>query len=177
MQTASLILCNNYTPVLNYTSFKPVTSFDFNLKHQVLLRGRPNGVACCIGNTKKCSIVTSAPSGIRRLDNGLYNRDNTCQKFTSTTMAATGGGGSSVSELDDNVRKILQAVLWVAEAVYVFWLFLLPYAPVSIGVPTFNFINQDVSTFVCDVIDTQQSCSGFLLKYIWFDASKLCFWL
>lgn len=81
-------------------------------------------------------------------------------------MAATGGGGSSVSELDDNVRNILQAVLWVAEAVYVFWLFLLPYAPVSIGVPTFNFINQDLSTFVCDVIDTQQSCSGFLLKYI-----------
>ncbi|CAA2974046.1 hypothetical protein CDL12_21493 [Olea europaea subsp. europaea] len=145
MQTASLILCNNYTPVLNYTSFKPVTSFDFNLKHQVLLRGRPNGVACCIGNTKKCSIVTSAPSGIRRLDNGLYNRDNTCQKFTSTTMAATGGGGSSVSELDDNVRKILQAVLWVAEAVYVFWLFLLPYAP---GDPVWAITSETINSLI-----------------------------
>lgn len=33
-------------------------------------------------------------------------------------------------ELDDNFRKFIQIGLWIAEAVYVLWLFLLPYAPV-----------------------------------------------
>lgn len=54
------------------------------------------------------------------------------QKFISSTTAAAGGGdGGSMSELNDDVRKLLQVVLWIAEAVYIVWLFLLPYAPVS----------------------------------------------
>lgn len=32
---------------------------------------------------------------------------------------------------DDNLRRVLQIALWVAEGVYILWLFLLPYAPVS----------------------------------------------
>lgn len=145
MQTASLIFCNGYSTVLNYTSFKPVKSFDFNLKPQVLLRERPNGVPCCIGNKKKCPIVTSAASRTRRLGNGLYNCDNTCQKFPSTTTAATGGGDSSVSELDGNVRILLRAVLWVAEGVYVLWLFLLPYAP---GDPVWAITSETINSLI-----------------------------
>lgn len=39
---------------------------------------------------------------------------------------------SSDEEGDDNTRRMLQIALWVAEGIYVLWLFLLPYAPVSI---------------------------------------------
>lgn len=37
---------------------------------------------------------------------------------------------SSAEEGDDNIRRVLQVALWVAEGVYVVWLFLLPFAPV-----------------------------------------------
>ncbi|XP_040996774.1 uncharacterized protein LOC121242852 isoform X2 [Juglans microcarpa x Juglans regia] len=45
---------------------------------------------------------------------------------------------SSADEGDDNTRRLLQIILWVAEGVYILWLFLLPYAPVSEGL--FNFV-------------------------------------
>lgn len=57
------------------------------------------------------------------------------QKFISSTTTAASGGGGSVSELNDDVRKLLQVSLWIAEAVYIIWLFLLPYAPVSTAFP------------------------------------------
>jgi len=38
---------------------------------------------------------------------------------------------SSAEEGDDNARKVVQIILWVVEGVYILWLFLLPYAPVS----------------------------------------------
>lgn len=31
---------------------------------------------------------------------------------------------------DDNLKRVVQIALWVAEGVYILWLFLLPYAPV-----------------------------------------------
>ncbi|EPS58117.1 hypothetical protein M569_16698, partial [Genlisea aurea] len=39
------------------------------------------------------------------------------------------GGGGSASDLDGNLKKFLQVSLWIAECVYVVWLFFLPYAP------------------------------------------------
>lgn len=44
------------------------------------------------------------------------------------TVAADASKASA--EGNDNVRRVLQIVLWAAEAVYILWLFLLPYAPV-----------------------------------------------
>ncbi|KAB1221040.1 hypothetical protein CJ030_MR3G018975 [Morella rubra] len=41
----------------------------------------------------------------------------------------TVSAASSAEEGDNNTRLVLQIILWVAEAVYVLWLFLLPYAP------------------------------------------------
>lgn len=38
---------------------------------------------------------------------------------------------SADEELDGNVRRVLRFLLWVAEGVYILWLFLLPYAPVG----------------------------------------------
>lgn len=50
--------------------------------------------------------------------------------------AKRGGGRGDVSaEGADGTRALLQAALWGAEAAYILWLFLLPYAPVSKSVP------------------------------------------
>lgn len=47
---------------------------------------------------------------------------------------------SSNNELDGNVRKVLQFSLWIAEGVYILWLFLLPYAPVRTSASMFLFL-------------------------------------
>jgi hypothetical protein len=45
--------------------------------------------------------------------------------------AKRGGGGGEASSSDgEGTRVLLQAALWSAEAAYIIWLFLLPYAPV-----------------------------------------------
>lgn len=54
---------------------------------------------------------------------------NGVRRNSNSTSTSNEGGGSGM-ELDDNFRKFIQIVLWIAEAVYVLWLFLLPYAPV-----------------------------------------------
>jgi len=41
-----------------------------------------------------------------------------------------GGRGEVAAEDGDGTRALLQAALWGAEAAYILWLFLLPYAPV-----------------------------------------------
>lgn len=38
---------------------------------------------------------------------------------------------SSTEDGDGNLRRVLQVLLWVAVGVYILWLFLLPYAPVT----------------------------------------------
>ena len=43
------------------------------------------------------------------------------------------------SEDDDNLRRVLQFLLWVAEGVYILYLFLLPYAPVTMLLIHFRF--------------------------------------
>ena len=46
---------------------------------------------------------------------------------------------TSSSEDDDNLRRVLQFLLWVAEGVYILCLFLLPYAPVTMLLIHFPF--------------------------------------
>ncbi|XP_021910482.1 LOW QUALITY PROTEIN: uncharacterized protein LOC110824215 [Carica papaya] len=46
---------------------------------------------------------------------------------------------------DDNLRRLLQYVLWTAEAVYILWLFLLPYAP---GDPVWAISSETVNSLV-----------------------------
>lgn len=48
------------------------------------------------------------------------------RKSTVTDTNATSVEGNN------SVRRVLQFVLWGAEAVYILWLFLLPYAPVRV---------------------------------------------
>ncbi|KVH96295.1 hypothetical protein Ccrd_001616 [Cynara cardunculus var. scolymus] len=51
----------------------------------------------------------------------------------------------SVSELDDNIRKVVQLLLWAAEGVYIIWLFLLPYAP---GDPVWAISSDTINSLV-----------------------------
>ncbi|KAL4569320.1 hypothetical protein LXL04_024956 [Taraxacum kok-saghyz] len=51
----------------------------------------------------------------------------------------------SVPELDDNIRKVLQFVLWATEGVYIVWLFLLPYAP---GDPVWAISSDTINSLV-----------------------------
>lgn len=54
---------------------------------------------------------------------------------------------STTSEVgnDDNIRRALQILLWVAEAVYILWLFLLPYAP---GDPVWAISSETVNSLI-----------------------------
>lgn len=67
------------------------------------------------------------------------------QKFISSTTTAASGGGGSVSELNDDVRKLLQVSLWIAEAVYIIWLFLFPYAP---GDPVWAISSDTINSLI-----------------------------
>lgn len=116
--------------MLNFTSLKPLKVFNFKTP-ALLSQGRPNGVAFNADDHKKRHNLSFSATSARRL--------GTHRKSISITTAATSRGGGSMSELDDNVRKLLQAFLWIAEGVYVIWLFLLPYAPVSIVMPLLYF--------------------------------------
>lgn len=71
------------------------------------------------------------------------------QKFISSITTAASGGGGSMSELNDDVRKLLQVSLWIAEAVYIIWLFLLPYAPVSTAFLFVSFLLFFFLMFSC----------------------------
>ncbi|KAL5553468.1 hypothetical protein UlMin_040869 [Ulmus minor] len=52
---------------------------------------------------------------------------------------------TSVEELDGNLRRALQILLWVAEGVYILWLFLLPFAP---GDPVWAISSDTVNSLV-----------------------------
>ncbi|CAI9103706.1 OLC1v1002241C1 [Oldenlandia corymbosa var. corymbosa] len=61
------------------------------------------------------------------------------------TTVAGGGPDSPVTEMDHNVRKLLQASLWTAEAVYILWLFLLRYAP---GDPVWAISSETIHSLI-----------------------------
>ncbi|KAK9276205.1 hypothetical protein L1049_005736 [Liquidambar formosana] len=46
---------------------------------------------------------------------------------SNTTTSSSSSAAASVP--NGNVRRLIQFVLWLAEGIYIFWLFLLPYAP------------------------------------------------
>ncbi|XP_075635882.1 uncharacterized protein LOC142608059 [Castanea sativa] len=58
-----------------------------------------------------------------------------------TNVTAT----SSSEDEDDNLRRVLQILLWVAEGVYILYLFLLPYAP---GDPVWAISSDTINSLV-----------------------------
>ncbi|XP_062111167.1 uncharacterized protein LOC133822743 [Humulus lupulus] len=53
--------------------------------------------------------------------------------------------GDGEEDLDGNLRRALQVLLWVAEGVYILWLFLLPYAP---GDPVWAISSDTVNSLL-----------------------------
>ncbi|XP_075481885.1 uncharacterized protein LOC142522398 [Primulina tabacum] len=127
---------SNSTPVLNFTSFMPLNNYTPGFRPQFRIPERREHIVSASNmNRSNPSIVTN---GSDRLANGV-------RRNFFTAASTNSGGGGSVSELDDNVRKILQAVLWVAEGVYIIWLFLLPYAP---GDPIWAISSETISSLI-----------------------------
>lgn len=60
-------------------------------------------------------------------------------------FAAKRGGGEVAAEAPDGTRALLQAALWGAEAAYILWLFLLPYAP---GDPVWAISQATISDLI-----------------------------
>ncbi|OMO90243.1 hypothetical protein CCACVL1_07442 [Corchorus capsularis] len=58
----------------------------------------------------------------------------------STAVTPTSEDGEN-----DSVRRVLQLALWTAEAVYILWLFLLPYAP---GDPVWAISSQTINDLI-----------------------------
>lgn len=81
----------------------------------------------CRPNNPQCRY-----NGTRSFSNGrsLGVRGPITQYHAQNKNSSRGGGGVSDDEVAQvAVRRAQQVALWVAEAVYVVWLFLLPYAP------------------------------------------------
>ncbi|KAL3654389.1 hypothetical protein CASFOL_004070 [Castilleja foliolosa] len=126
MQLAGVTLCSTISPpALNLTSVKPLRIL--NLRDTILLSDA--------GDRKKLSFPYSLRS----------RRFGTRRENVSIITAASRGGGDLVPELDDNVRKLLQTILWIAEGVYVIWLFLLPYAP---GDPVWAISSETINSLI-----------------------------
>uniref|UniRef100_A0A175YQV2 Transmembrane protein n=1 Tax=Daucus carota subsp. sativus TaxID=79200 RepID=A0A175YQV2_DAUCS len=78
------------------------------------------------------SVAFSSAPKLMHLEKDKHN----CCKATRRKSISGDEGG--LDDEDGSVRRVLQFVLWAAEGVYIAWLFLLPYAPMSEGL--FNFV-------------------------------------
>ncbi|KAL2234979.1 UNVERIFIED_CONTAM: hypothetical protein Sindi_1230100 [Sesamum indicum] len=132
MLFTTLTLCSTSSPLRSFAPLKP--SRVSKLRNSVLLFERNSFSIDDQDKSFDPSVFTARVPGL-----------GTHPKFISTTTAATSGGGGSVSELDDNVRKLLQALLWIAEGVYIIWLFLLPYAP---GDPVWAISSETINSLI-----------------------------
>ncbi|KAG8366593.1 hypothetical protein BUALT_Bualt17G0096000 [Buddleja alternifolia] len=141
MQCSVVTLCSSRSPpLLNFTSFKPLKIF--NSRTPVLLPERSlNDAAFNADDQKKRRNVSLSATTSR----GLYTRRKLISTMTAAKSRGGGDGGGSVSDLDDNVRNIVQAFLWIAEGVYIVWLFLLPYAP---GDPVWAISSETINSLI-----------------------------
>ncbi|CAA0827614.1 Unknown protein [Striga hermonthica] len=123
-------------PVLKCTPVKlPII---FKSRVPVLLsEGRANGVAFQDHGCKRQHNPSVLSVSARRLRRH--------RKSVTYITAASSGSEGSVSELDDNVRKLVQALLWTAEGIYIVWLFLLPYAP---GDPVWAISSETINALI-----------------------------
>ncbi|KAH6810044.1 transmembrane protein [Perilla frutescens var. frutescens] len=139
MQSAAPTLCTAVsTPAISSASLRPLRIVNFRTP-VLISEGRSNH-ASFNGDERKQRHSLSISN---RFSLGLRLH----QKFISSTTAAAsgGGGGGSMAELNDDVRKLLQIFLWIAEAVYIIWLFLLPYAP---GDPVWAISSDTISSLI-----------------------------
>ncbi|KAI8539172.1 hypothetical protein RHMOL_Rhmol09G0160700 [Rhododendron molle] len=135
--------------------------------HQLLASKRP-----AVTFTAKTRPSPRRPIAVK--DQSVYSRNRLAcgagRRNSPATAAAEKGDG-------DNVRRVLQSVLWVAEGVYIFWLFLLPYAP---GDPVWAISPETVNSlvglslnffFILPLMNSEIS-PHYVLAFFW--ASQFC---
>ncbi|KAK3033654.1 hypothetical protein RJ639_034533 [Escallonia herrerae] len=135
MSTATLLCSSTATsPLLPPT--KP-----FNSKSPLSLRR--SRVVPLSTNQRHCTqlVLTSKDKAVKV--RGLPACDATRRNSAGDTT--TGGASSPEHGGSDNVRRGLQLVLWLAEGIYILWLFLLPYAP---GDPVWAISSDTVNSLV-----------------------------
>ncbi|PKA47141.1 hypothetical protein AXF42_Ash017086 [Apostasia shenzhenica] len=116
--------------------------------------------ACCsprnlLDNGGSGAVIRSdsRSSGSRNLPSTLHRHGDARLRFFSpmtrcsfsTRSQKRDGGRAAASEEDLTARRAQQAALWAAEAAYVLWLFLLPYAP---GDPAWAISSNTVNDLV-----------------------------
>nr|GEW05628.1 monocarboxylate transporter 6 like [Tanacetum cinerariifolium] len=79
------------------------------------------------------------------LHNNNLSSSQTSLISSATRRTSTTADDVSVTEIDDNLRKALQFLLWAAEGVYIVWLFLLPYAP---GDPVWAISSETIDSLI-----------------------------
>ncbi|KAK3008725.1 hypothetical protein RJ639_013128 [Escallonia herrerae] len=135
MSTATLLCSSTATsPLLPRT--KP-----FNSKPSLSLRR--SRVVPLSTNQRHCTqlVLTSKDKAVKV--RGLPAWDATRRNSAGDTT--TGGASPPEHGGSDNVRRGLQLVLWLAEGIYILWLFLLPYAP---GDPVWAISSDTVNSLV-----------------------------
>lgn len=78
-------------------------------------------------------------------DEGVNKRRNSICKASRERSKLGMPASATESNEDSNLRKVIQALLWVAEGVYILWLFLLPYAP---GDPVWAISSDTINSLV-----------------------------
>ncbi|KAL7001201.1 hypothetical protein U1Q18_002354 [Sarracenia purpurea var. burkii] len=80
-------------------------------------------------------------------DESLYLKNVlACGAIRRKSSSAADTSAQPLQEEDDeNVRRVLQFILWAAEGIYILWLFLLPYAP---GDPIWAISSDTVNSLV-----------------------------
>ncbi|KAI9169762.1 hypothetical protein LWI28_017307 [Acer negundo] len=90
----------------------------------------------------KCNANISSQTGPYPFRDWIRRRTVVChvsrRKPTTTTTVDTDTGS-------DSMRRVVQFLLWTAEAVYILWLFILPYAP---GDPVWAISSETVDSLV-----------------------------
>lgn len=141
MQSAASTLCTAVSPPaissaslrsLRIVSIRtPVTIYEGRLNHATL-----NGEERMLRQTMSIS---------NRFSLRLHLHQKSISSTTAAASRGGGSGGGSLTELNEDVRKLLQVFLWIAEAVYIIWLFLLPYAP---GDPVWAISSETISSLI-----------------------------
>lgn len=130
MTTSQALLCNSFF----YHETKPLLGSNPSLcYHQTQMRNQRLALAAMDAKTR--------PS------NSIINTKRDCKLRKIACRAVPQKPTSSDEELDGNVRRVLQILLWVAEGVYILWLFLLPYAPVGTSATVLLFFSFSFPLF------------------------------
>ncbi|KAK3222577.1 hypothetical protein Dsin_009602 [Dipteronia sinensis] len=91
------------------------------------------------GQLWKCNVNISSKTGPYPYRDWIRRRTIVCHASRRKPTTTTVDTGS------DSIRRVVQFLLWTAEAVYILWLFILPYAP---GDPVWAISSETVDSLV-----------------------------